>query len=208
MAALKHAVLLVLVAAASTASAQQCPPANGVCAAGSGCYGSDCSNYCVCLHGSTCFDGPAGNGTCNCNKTTDPGHFAGGFCSNCADNYDFSTGCTTVIDPCLATPYQAAKTCPIHSTCTFQNAGNATCECDAGYEYSSFFKTCVPILYCFKFPPVCPILSYCTQSVIGAFNCTCFPTLHPVGPNQAPGQVGKCCFQGQTTCNYSYPKFP
>eukprot|EP00850_Spirogloea_muscicola_P001130 SM000004S15000 [mRNA] locus=s4:677103:682063:+ [translate_table: standard] len=126
-----------------------CPPANGSCVVGSGCYGSDCSVECICLNGATCFDGPSGNGTCDC-STAGPGYFSGTFCNNCAANYDFLTGCTQGMmqgSPLLAMfcCFLVPAVCLNGASCDDGTNGSGVCNCSTagpGHFTGTFCQNC------------------------------------------------------------------
>eukprot|EP00897_Mesotaenium_endlicherianum_P008544 jgi/Mesen1/7718/ME000406S06938 len=142
--------------------------ASAACPKGSGQYGPDCLD-CPCVNG-VCDDGPTGNGTCTCVPGS---HTNGAFCQNCDDNYDPSTGCATIVDPCTSCfngTCSSTNICSAKSTCNNFDVGKFRCDCYRGYKKVT--KTsCVDIDECAS-KNQCPTYSKCINTA-GSYRCAC-----------------------------------
>lgn len=151
------------------------------CPKGSGRYGDDCLPCNECLNLGQCNDGPTGDGSCVC-----PPNTLNADCSACATNYDPSTKCSTLLDPCVSyvsdSNFQESsfsRFCKQHplGECEtdFTTVPAAVrCGCIAGYLRSAETDACVDENECkAKISPCIDVANAACTNFVGGYNCTC-----------------------------------
>eukprot|EP01060_Flectonema_neradi_P023526 TRINITY_DN3179_c1_g5_i1.p1 TRINITY_DN3179_c1_g5~~TRINITY_DN3179_c1_g5_i1.p1 ORF type:complete len:2352 (+),score=443.01 TRINITY_DN3179_c1_g5_i1:46-7056(+) len=98
-----------------------------------GYFGADCTSECdggaasPCNGKGTCFDGPSGNGTCDCIGNPLDGYLGWqSACSDCDESH-FGSQCKS---ECIG---GAGNTCSGHGRCNSGRTGDGSCDCSTGW---------------------------------------------------------------------------